>query len=139
MISDKKISSYNYKDHKMEMKLLSPKQKRAISILRKRQKKLQSKIEYIQKHGEQKVKLAVQKRQKTNEAKHPLPNYIPDDTKPVKKSHEERLDNYKKKEPQLKKFHITADIHQTLSYTNGYEKKSPSPNCDANQTVSPSL
>ena len=120
MSKNKKISSYNYK---MEINLLSPKQKRAISILRKRQKKLQSKIDYIQKHGEAKVKLAVEKRQKTNESKHPLPNYIKDDTKPVKKSHEERLDNYKKKEQDQKKFHITADIHQTLSYTNGYEKK----------------
>ena len=94
MSKNKKISSYNYK---MEINLLSPKQKRAISILRKRQKKLQSKIEYIQKHGEAKVKLASQKRQRTIEAKHPLPNYIKDDTKPIKKSHEERLDNYKKK------------------------------------------
>ena len=45
--------------------LLSPVQKRQISILKKRQQKLQRQIDYIQKHGEEKVKLTVAKRQNT--------------------------------------------------------------------------
>ena len=41
-----------------EMKLLSPAQKRKLYILRKREAKIQSKINYILKHGEDIVKLA---------------------------------------------------------------------------------
>ena len=80
---------------------LTPAQKRKLSILKKREKKIQKQIAYITKHGESKVKETVKKRQNTlyNKyyANNPLPNFIEDDTKPIKKSHEERANNHKYK------------------------------------------
>ena len=77
---------------KSSLNLLSPAQKRQLTILRKREAKIQSKINYILKHGEQNVKLAVAKRARTIENKNPLPHYIEDNNKPIKKSRDERIE-----------------------------------------------
>ena len=62
---------------------LTTTEKRQLSILRKREAKIQSKIKYLLKHGENKVKSIVAKRAKTIENKNPLPNYIEDENKHV--------------------------------------------------------
>jgi hypothetical protein len=77
---------------KSSLNLLSPAQKRQLTILRKREAKIQSKINYILKHGEQNVKLAVAKRARTIENKNPLPHYIEDNNKPIKKLRDERIE-----------------------------------------------
>ena len=66
-------------------------EKRKLSILKKQLNKIQQKINFLEKHGELKVKSIVEKRQETiQQKKTGLPNYISDD-KPTQKSRNERI------------------------------------------------
>ena len=93
-----KISKYSYmnKNKPNEITLLSKMQKKMITILKKRQAKIQGQIDYIKKHGAERIKLMVTKRQNTMATNHynknPLPQYIPD-TRPVQLTREERTIN----------------------------------------------
>ena len=100
MKNKNKISSYKYMEFKNkpnEITLLSKMQKKMITILKKRQAKIQGQIDYIKKHGAERIKLMVTKRQNTMATNHynknPLPQYIEDDTRPVQLTHEERTIN----------------------------------------------